>query len=295
MRVSPYVKFTYKEYLALGEYLTEKNTDKELYNTLVEILECFELNKSINRDIDREKDYIKPKNDSSPGPRFSTFLKEEELYKEFRQRYLKLKEKLGSDGIKITYLEIILRKSYLAEHINIEYLNTKQLPDSVKKKLYATLSEKERVEKYIYKKILNEFENENIKKQYIVEKKYGKYKIDFYFIDCKVAVEIDEWGHQGYYRDHERESFIEKKLGCVFVRINPFAGDESIDNFIKRLKKVVEKQKRKYQYSFSEDSLKKLDEIAYLTDCSVDEIINKMINETYAKTVRTYKKQISIS
>lgn len=298
MPVSAYIKLNYKEYFTLDSYLSTKNISKDLYDTLSKITYCFKINRVISENVDREKDYKRNRREIKcmVDEIFENFEKKEELlHKEFRQRYLHLKDILGENAIKITYSDILLKKSFLVQYLNIEYLNTKELPESVKKKLYTILSDKERVEKSMEKKILNTFKHDRIVKQYVVEKDYGRYKIDFYFVDCKVAVEIDEWGHQGYYGDKERQTFIENKLGCVFVRINPFGGDESIEDFLKRLKRTVEYQKRKYQYSFSDDSLEKLDEMARISGCSVDEIIKNIIDDAYTKTVQRSRKQLSVS
>lgn len=67
--------------------------------------------------------------------------------------------------------------------------------------------------------ICETFKHFKFKKQYKVLK--GKYFIDLYFIDEKVAIEIDE-GYHKYQKDKdiERQHIIEKELGCVFYRID---------------------------------------------------------------------------
>ena len=49
------------------------------------------------------------------------------------------------------------------------------------------------------------------------------YKIDLYFREDKLAIKVDELGHNVRNSDYEmqRQRAIEKELGCVFVRINP--------------------------------------------------------------------------
>ena len=51
----------------------------------------------------------------------------------------------------------------------------------------------------------------------------GKYRIDWYFVDYKLAIEVDEHNHNN--RDEkyelERQKFIEQQLGCEFIRFNP--------------------------------------------------------------------------
>jgi very-short-patch-repair endonuclease len=49
------------------------------------------------------------------------------------------------------------------------------------------------------------------------------YRIDMYFIDYKIALEIDENNHinRDILYEEERQSFITNKLKCVFIRFNP--------------------------------------------------------------------------
>ena len=67
------------------------------------------------------------------------------------------------------------------------------------------------------------FEWEDMQTQYIV---LG-YRIDLYFHKHKLAIEVDELGHadRNLSNEIERQKALEKKLDCVFIRINP---DEKI-------------------------------------------------------------------
>ena len=49
------------------------------------------------------------------------------------------------------------------------------------------------------------------------------YRIDLYFHDYKLAVEINEGGHRDRNENYEkqREELIKKELDCVFIRVNP--------------------------------------------------------------------------
>ena len=49
------------------------------------------------------------------------------------------------------------------------------------------------------------------------------YRIDAYFPNYKLAIEVDEQGHKNNDIDYkiERQKGIEKELGCKFIRINP--------------------------------------------------------------------------
>ena len=63
------------------------------------------------------------------------------------------------------------------------------------------------------------FEGENMQTQYNV----SGYKIDIYFYDYRLAVEIYEKGRKDRNINHEikRKKVLEKRLGCKFIRINP--------------------------------------------------------------------------
>jgi very-short-patch-repair endonuclease len=57
------------------------------------------------------------------------------------------------------------------------------------------------------------------KKQYNI----GKYYIDLYIEDKKLAIECDEHNHKGYDQNKEesRQNYIETQLDCEFMRFNP--------------------------------------------------------------------------
>ena len=47
-------------------------------------------------------------------------------------------------------------------------------------------------------------------------------RIDIYFSECSLAVEIDKKGHtdRDFIFEEKRQKALEKKLGCKFIRIN---------------------------------------------------------------------------
>ena len=49
------------------------------------------------------------------------------------------------------------------------------------------------------------------------------YQIDLYFPEHKLAIEVDEKGHEDRNIDYEikRQKAVERKLGCEFIKINP--------------------------------------------------------------------------
>ena len=52
--------------------------------------------------------------------------------------------------------------------------------------------------------------------------KYILFRIDIYFSEYSLAVEIDEKGHtdRDFIFEEKRQKALEKKLGCKFIRIN---------------------------------------------------------------------------
>ena len=76
------------------------------------------------------------------------------------------------------------------------------------------------------------------------------YRIDAYFPKYKLAIEVDEQGHNDRDIDYEiqRQKALEKELGCNFIRINPakkhfniFVETGKMENYItKSIKKLTE-------------------------------------------------------
>ena len=73
-------------------------------------------------------------------------------------------------------------------------------------------------EQTVLKSIKDAFEGEDMQTQYTV---IG-YKIDLYFHEYKLAIEVDELGHtnRNINNEIERQKALEKELNCVFIRIN---------------------------------------------------------------------------
>ena len=76
------------------------------------------------------------------------------------------------------------------------------------------------------------FEGKNMQRQYTV---LG-YRIDLYFHEHKLAIEVDKLGHNDRSIDYEieRERALERELNCVFIRINPDAVDFNIGKEINK-------------------------------------------------------------
>ena len=86
----------------------------------------------------------------------------------------------------------------------------------------------------------------------IWKKKYSvlTYRVDLYFHDYKLAIEVDEKGHKDRNEDYEKQiqKEIETELSCRFVRINH---DEENFNISKFNSKI---------FTSIKNSLKKLSE-----------------------------------
>ena len=105
-------------------------------------------------------------------------------------------------------------------------------------------------ESSVLKSIMENFEGENMETQYIVL----TYRVDLYFHDYKLAMEVDEEGHkdrnEGYNKQRQKE--IETELSCKFVRINPDKENVNISKVNNKIFRSIKKSIKK----LSEESTK---------------------------------------
>ena len=87
--------------------------------------------------------------------------------------------------------------------------------------------------------IKDTFEGENIQTQYSV---LG-YRIDLYFYEYKLAIEVDELKHtnRNINNENERQKALEKELNCIFIRINPDEKDFNISKEIDKTHRQIKK------------------------------------------------------
>ncbi len=73
------------------------------------------------------------------------------------------------------------------------------------------------------------------------QKRVGRYRIDLYLPDYKIAIEVDEYGHRDRDPKYEeyRESFLKRTLGCKFFRVNPDAADFNICKICGKLASMI--------------------------------------------------------
>ena len=71
--------------------------------------------------------------------------------------------------------------------------------------------------------ILSKIETLFSAEEIILQHNVSSYRTDAYFPKHKLAIEVDEQGHNDRDIDYEirRQKALEKELGCEFVRINP--------------------------------------------------------------------------
>ena len=100
------------------------------------------------------------------------------------------------------------------------------------------------------------------------------YRIDLYFHDHKLVIEVDELGHNDRNIDNkiQRQRAIEKELDCVFLRINP---DEENFNTFRVLNKIQIHIKKSTKKSFIDKILKRLLELEYRSSHSIITDIKK--------------------
>ena len=99
-------------------------------------------------------------------------------------------------------------------------------------------------EQPVLTKIMSSFEVENMQVQY----KVLSYRIDLYFHDYRLAIEIDENGQSDRNIDCEskRQKAIEKELGCKFLRIDPDKEDSDIFRAINEIFRYIKQSTKKH-------------------------------------------------
>ena len=136
-------------------------------------------------------------------------------------------------------------------------------------------------EQTVLESIKDAFEGEDMQTQYTVM----GYRIDLYFHEYKLAIEVDELGHNDRNIDYEiqRQRAIEKELGCVFIRINP---DEEKFNIFTAINKIHRHIKRSTKKSLIDKISKRL----LTLECkSNHSIITKALKRVVKKVMPDYK------
>ena len=111
------------------------------------------------------------------------------------------------------------------------------------------------------------------------------YRIDLYFHEYKLAIEVDELGHDDRNIDYEiqRQRAIQKELGCVFIRINP---DEENFNIFRIINKINTHIKKSTKKSLIDKISKRLLELEFNSNHS---IITKALKRVVKKILPIVK------
>ena len=123
-------------------------------------------------------------------------------------------------------------------------------------KIHDVINTKEQT---VISAIKDAFEGENMQTQYSV---LG-YRIDLYFHEYKLAIEVDELGHNDRSADYEieRQRALERELNCVFIRIDPDAPNfnifREINKIHRHINKLTEQQTKKQTKESIIDNLSK--------------------------------------
>ena len=119
-------------------------------------------------------------------------------------------------------------------------------------------------EQTITNSIKNALEGEDMQTQYTA---IG-YRIDIYFHEYKLAIEVDELDHNNRNLDYEiqRQKTLERDLNCVFIRINP---DGNSFNIFKEINKIHRHIKRSFKKSLIGKISKRLLELEFKSNHSI--------------------------
>ena len=104
-----------------------------------------------------------------------------------------------------------------------------------------------KIDPYFYERYRNKMQvNEN-------GLKYILFRIDVYFIECLLFVEIDQKGHteRDLIFEEKRQKVLEKKLSCKFIRINTSKKGYKADYEASRVQTFISE--------FKNEKLKKLE------------------------------------
>ena len=136
-------------------------------------------------------------------------------------------------------------------------------------------------EQTVLESIKDVFEGEDMQTQYSV---IGC-RVDFYFHEYKLTIEVSELGHNDRNIDYEiqRERVIKKELGCVFIRIDL---DEENFNIFRAINKIRRHIKKSTKTSLIDKISKRLLTLKFKSNHS---IITKALKRVVKKVLPDYK------
>ena len=156
------------------------------------------------------------------------------LTNKYDEKYKNCRYELIDDPIKQSCRRFI--HNDLALKIIIDCRTNKSC--NLKRNLGFTLNDVINTKKQtVINSVKDAFEGEDMQTQYTI---LG-YRIDLYFYKYKLAIEVDELGHNDRNIDYEiqRQKALERELDCAFIRINPDAADFNIFKEIKKIHRHI--------------------------------------------------------
>ena len=139
------------------------------------------------------------------------------LTNKYDEEYEKCRYELIDDPIKQSNRTFIRNDLALKVIIDCRTNESYNLRRNLGFTLHDVINSKEQT---VINSIEDAFEGENMQTQYTLL----NYRIDLYFHKYKLAIEVDELGHNDRNINQiERQQALERELSCVFIRINPDA------------------------------------------------------------------------
>ena len=153
---------------------------------------------------------------------------------------------------------------------------------NIKRNLGSTLHDVINTKEQTTNSTKDAFEEKDMQTQYTV---IG-YRIDLYFHEYKLAIEVDELGHNDRNIDYEiqRQKTLERELNCVFIRINP---DEKDFNIFKEINKIRRHIKKSSKKSLIGKISKRLLELEFKSNHSIKSKCLKWVVKKYSRHCKT--------
>ena len=117
------------------------------------------------------------------------------------------------------------------------------------------------------------------------------YRIDLYFHKCKLAIEVDELGHNDRSDETQRQGTLVIELNCVFIRINPDTADFNISKEINKIHRhinqsTIQQTKEKIKKSITDNISKELLEFEFKHH---DQLLTKLLKWVVKNILPNYK------
>ena len=188
--------------------------------------------------------------------------------RKYDEKYRKCRYELIDKPIKQSHRKFIRNDLALKIIMDCRTDESCNLKRNLGFRLHDVINTKEQT---VINSIKDAFEGENMQTQYTV---LG-YRIDLYFHKYKLAIEVDELGHNDRNIDYEikRQQALERELNCVLIRINPdaigFNIFREINKIHRHINKLKEQTKKQTKKSIIDNLSQRLLEIEFVSNHSI--------------------------